>query len=114
MLRDFGADKVMMLDGGGSTQLICNHSVYVPSVRAIPQAIAVVAGGNPVIAGDNPVINDASVGIFAFSDNQEENVGTSQASLINIGDMKWVLLAIVPVVLILALAISRIQRQVYY
>lgn len=43
VLRDFGADKVMMLDGGGSTQLICQGNPIIPSDRNIPQAIAVLA-----------------------------------------------------------------------
>lgn len=45
VLRSFGADKVMMLDGGGSTQLICLDKVYVASEREIPQALAVRSGG---------------------------------------------------------------------
>jgi hypothetical protein len=44
VLRDFGADQVMMLDGGGSTQLICQDITYIASDRWIPQAIAVLAG----------------------------------------------------------------------
>jgi hypothetical protein len=44
VLREFGADKVMMLDGGGSAQLICQGKPYVPSERLIPQALAFVAG----------------------------------------------------------------------
>ena len=43
VLRDFGAEKVMMLDGGGSTQLICQGESIIPSDRNIPQAIAVLA-----------------------------------------------------------------------
>jgi hypothetical protein len=45
VLKDFGADKMMMLDGGGSTQLVCNGKSYISSDRLIPQAIGVVAGG---------------------------------------------------------------------
>jgi len=43
VLRSFGADKVMMLDGGGSTQLICRGKTYVPSKdsRKIPQTLVV-------------------------------------------------------------------------
>jgi hypothetical protein len=36
---------MMMLDGGGSTQLVCNGKSYISSDRLIPQAIGVVAGG---------------------------------------------------------------------
>jgi hypothetical protein len=42
-LRGFGAKKVMMLDGGGSTALICQGENYVSSSRPIPQSIAVIS-----------------------------------------------------------------------
>lgn len=45
VLREFGAQKVIMLDGGGSTQLLCHGKTYVPSDRLIPQALAVRSGG---------------------------------------------------------------------
>lgn len=44
VLRSFGAQKVMMLDGGGSSQLICQNKTFVDSERLIPQALAVAAG----------------------------------------------------------------------
>jgi hypothetical protein len=47
VLRDWGAERVMMLDGGGSTQLYCRDGWKVHSERLIPQAIAVVAGSGP-------------------------------------------------------------------
>ncbi|MCC7129134.1 MAG: phosphodiester glycosidase family protein [Anaerolineae bacterium] len=49
-LRLFGADKIMMLDGGGSTQLICRSGWHIRSDRPIPSAIAVIAGTPPPIA----------------------------------------------------------------
>jgi hypothetical protein len=50
VLRSFGADKVMMLDGGGSTQLLCKSGWYVKSDRPVPQALAVIAAPPPAIA----------------------------------------------------------------
>jgi hypothetical protein len=44
VLKSFGAQKVMMLDGGGSTQLLCRGKSYIYSDRLIPQAIGIVAG----------------------------------------------------------------------
>lgn len=44
VLRQFGAQKVMMLDGGLSTQLVCQGKPYIQTERAIPQAIAVLDG----------------------------------------------------------------------
>ena len=41
-LKRFGADKLMMLDGGGSTQLICKGKPFIASDRLIPQALAVL------------------------------------------------------------------------
>jgi len=46
VLRSFGAQKVMMLDGGGSTQMICLDKSYISSERLIPQALG-VQGGTP-------------------------------------------------------------------
>jgi hypothetical protein len=49
-LGEFGADKVMMLDGGGSTQLLCRSGAKIVSERLIPQALAVIAGEPPPVA----------------------------------------------------------------
>jgi hypothetical protein len=51
VLRSFGANQVMMLDGGGSTQLLCQGGWYIRSERPIPQALAVIAAPAPPIAG---------------------------------------------------------------
>jgi hypothetical protein len=42
-LHSFGAEKVMMLDGGASSQLICQGEYYVGPGRFVPQTIAVLA-----------------------------------------------------------------------
>jgi hypothetical protein len=44
VLRSFGAAKVMMLDGGGSTQLSCQGDSYIFSERILPQVIGILAG----------------------------------------------------------------------
>jgi len=44
VLRSFGADAVMMLDGGDSAQMLCNGEPQVYSDRSIPQAIGITAG----------------------------------------------------------------------
>jgi len=48
ILNAFGATDMMMLDGGGSSQLICNGKSYVSSSRTIPQSIATIKGDNKV------------------------------------------------------------------
>jgi Phosphodiester glycosidase len=50
VLRDFGAEQVMMLDGGGSTQLLCKSGWHVRSDRPIPQALAVFAAEPPPVS----------------------------------------------------------------
>lgn len=68
VLKSFGAAKVMMLDGGGSTQLICDGKSYISSDRLIPQALGVLSAplppfsatlatqpGWPVVMADDPV-----------------------------------------------------------
>jgi hypothetical protein len=47
VLRSFGAKKVMMLDGGSSTQLICRDQAYITTDRPIPQAIGIMAASVP-------------------------------------------------------------------
>ncbi|MFE1744948.1 phosphodiester glycosidase family protein [Coleofasciculus sp. H7-2] len=42
-LKKFGADKVVMLDGGGSSQLLAQGKNYIKSTRTIPQTIGVVS-----------------------------------------------------------------------
>jgi hypothetical protein len=42
-LYNFGASRVMMLDGGGSTQLICRGEPLITTDRYIPQALGVLA-----------------------------------------------------------------------
>lgn len=49
VLRDFGADKIIMLDGGGSTQLICKGTDLVSSPRTVPQSIGVVSRTAPTL-----------------------------------------------------------------
>ena len=49
-LRGFGVEKIMMLDGGGSTQLICRDGWVIESERLIPQAIASFAGTPPPVS----------------------------------------------------------------
>jgi hypothetical protein len=55
-LRSFGAEKIIMLDGGASTQLICQGENYVGPGRLVPQTIAVLAGPPPpwTYIGDLP------------------------------------------------------------
>jgi hypothetical protein len=50
VLREFGAQKVMMLDGGGSTQLTCKSGEYIQSDRPVPQAIAAIAATPPPVS----------------------------------------------------------------
>jgi len=44
VLRSFGAEDVMMLDGGDSAQMMCHNQPAVYSDRTIPQAIGITAG----------------------------------------------------------------------
>lgn len=44
VLRTFGADDVIMLDGGDSAQMMCNNQPQVYSDRSIPQTIGITAG----------------------------------------------------------------------
>lgn len=54
-LRDFGAQKVLMLDGGLSTQLLCQGKTYIKTDRLIPNAIAILDGTHPFYPKPKPV-----------------------------------------------------------
>lgn len=81
VLKAFGAQKVMMLDGGGSTQLVCRNVSYIESERIIPQALGIVAAG-PAYSEIKPTLtpNELSLEITAIeqrikgSDVQETEV----------------------------------------
>ncbi len=60
-LRAFGAEKVMMLDGGGSTQLVCQQDVLINTDRLIPQAIGISAGQLPALAASLSPENEIPV-----------------------------------------------------
>jgi Phosphodiester glycosidase len=55
-VRSFGASKVMMLDGGGSTQIICQGQTYIDTTRAIPQAIGVSSGTGEISALESQAV----------------------------------------------------------
>lgn len=115
VLRDFGAEKVMMLDGGGSTQLICDGKSIIQSDRKIPQAVAVIAGSSdPVSNGLAEVFNQ---GLFNFDPGSEQDSSASPlqtagptGSLI---DLKWILFTMLFVALVMVIGINRSKQQVY-
>lgn len=82
VLRDFGADKVMMLDGGGSTQLLCKTDWYIKSERLIPQAVGTVAGSPPPVT--SLLVSKPSWPVVL----ENENV-TLQVEVQNIGIATW-------------------------
>lgn len=137
VLRSFGADEVMMFDGGGSTQLICQGKDYIRSDRFIPQAIAAIAGDairippqgevlhsqveQPLTAGaslevaaENEVstADSAAVAQDPGADNTDLLARASivPTEAIEIDNVVWVPLAVLSGAAILALRIRRIQQ----
>jgi hypothetical protein len=136
-LRRFGADKVMMFDGGGSTQLICQGKDYIKSDRYIPQAIAVIAGDAIRVPPQGEVLHaqvevplSASADLERALENERDNTDQavevqdpgadnidipSQASIvpaeaIEIGNVIWVPVAVLSLALLLVHTIRRIQQ----
>jgi len=74
VLRNFGADKVIMFDGGGSTQLRCGANSYVSSTRPIPQTIGVVRGGDiPAVPSNFRIDSSTQIDItIAWDDTSNE------------------------------------------
>jgi len=83
VLRSFGAEKVMMLDGGGSTQLSCEGKSYVYSDRLIPQAIGIMAApaGAVVRIESTPLVPPPRVAITSpeLSPSLQSSDGMSAA-----------------------------------
>jgi hypothetical protein len=78
-LRSFGADQVMMLDGGGSTQLICKSGWHIRSDRPIPQAIAIYAAALPPV--DSLIVSHSDWPVIVEGDRlpleiEIQNTGT--------------------------------------
>jgi len=65
VLRSFGAHKIMMLDGGGSTQLICRDRPIIASERLIPQALGVKGGVPPSPLSDVQISTNDEPGNIA-------------------------------------------------
>jgi hypothetical protein len=106
VLKSFGADKVMMLDGGDSTQLICQDNAYISSERLIPQAIG-VAAGTKLKPTPTAVMTEPSP---ATAVSQTKQVFTSRPAS-SWKDVLWVPLIMLPVVLILLFVVLYIRRN---
>ncbi len=125
VLRDFGADKVMMLDGGGSTQLICKGNSYVSSDRLIPQAIAVTGGTQPTPIPTAtlaptplavPTPGSPPGGLLSQAPPPEQGTSSPNESapgtLFQLEDLIWIPIAMLPVETLLIIIIFKI-RQIY-
>lgn len=79
VLRSFGADQVMMLDGGGSTQLICQGNILIDTERAIPQGLATFAATGPVYAANfsRSAIANITEGVDRRISVRAANTGTA-------------------------------------
>jgi hypothetical protein len=123
VLHSFGADKVMMLDGGGSTQLTCLGEALVSSDRPIPQAIGVVASSEAIqdqqesaaaaaleeITTSSPA-DDASA---SQSDAQFSAGASSRPDQLEFGNVIWVPLMMTPVIAILAIFVNRLRSNIF-
>ena len=141
VLRSFGADRVMMLDGGGSAQLACQGVDYVASERLLPQVLGVVAApifDDPLIERtsteqmipingesleseqliaqtDEVEINSPAPGADpqpAIAPQQEAALYASPDSL-ELENVIWVPASILPLAFILLLVVERMRRNAY-
>lgn len=136
VLYDFGATQVMMLDGGGSTQLICRGEALITSDRYIPQALGILAASpeseiiqalaapNP---SDNPKImsnqlskptltptrqakstpaHPAGSGMQASLQQNASQSGSSDDFL----DVVWVPLSMTPLAAMLLIMVGKLRR----
>jgi hypothetical protein len=122
VLQSFGADQVMMLDGGGSTQLIFQGDALVSSDRPIPQAIGVIASANiPPEQNSMLTVQEAEIAEpqaattseVLTSPEVDATSETNQPTEFNLVDVIWVPIMMTPVLAVLALFVNRIRGQVF-
>ncbi|MFC2025941.1 hypothetical protein ACFLUC_01970, partial [Chloroflexota bacterium] len=82
VVREFGADKVIQFDGGGSTQLTCHDRPYVGSERIIPQSIGVSAGIVPPLEAD--IVSQPDWAIVTLEEPLDISI-----EIINTGTETW-------------------------
>ena len=135
VLRSFGAEKIMMLDGGGSTQLICKGKSLIESERLIPQAIGVAAGMSlvpeptvtptatptpvpiptytnvvPTITTEALTQNPSPTTVARFGEEGKTPL-PPMSSTIMLGDVLWVPVILVLVAPIIFFVIKRAQSR---
>jgi len=116
VLNNFGVDKIMMLDGGGSTQLVCQGETIITSDRYIPQALGVVAGHEreakflPSTIYEKASITKPSVASL----NLEVDISSHSDNRINIVNVFWVAALMVPIQIgIVAIIFTYRRRQTH-
>jgi hypothetical protein len=129
VLQTFGADEVMMLDGGGSTQLICQEGALIKSDRPIPQAIGIVSAPEASVMDTQPdpaaiepdegfapppvSPTEESINPATQEDIRDERIDNGNGqSLFTLGDVLWVPLIMSPVLVVLVFFVSKFRVQV--
>jgi len=105
ILKDFGADKVMMLDGGDSTQLICQDNAYISSERLIPQAIGIAAGTQ--LKATTAAVNTKPPTPVASQAKQT----TSSTTTSTWKDVLWVPAIMLPIILVVFIIVMVYRRN---
>jgi hypothetical protein len=116
VLRNFGAEKVMMLDGGGSAQLTCQGQPLVSSDRPIPQALGIIAGNEPIqplfaaaVAEPEVHVQEPSAIVLESTSASAELGGT--AVEVHLTDLALIPAVMLPVCGIVALVMARFRRN---
>lgn len=113
VLNSFGADKIMMLDGGGSTQLACQGETLIASDRYIPQAIGVVAGNEreAKILLSTVFEKATTTKPGGATLNLEAGISSQSDNRINIMNIFWVAVLMVPIQIAIVAIISSHRRR---
>jgi hypothetical protein len=109
VLNSFGVDQTMMLDGGGSTQLLCQGESLISSDRYIPQALGVVAGLDQAVNIIPATINEKEIITIpkvptSFADMK---ISSTSDKDLNLMDVFWVAVLMVPIQIVILAIIFR-------
>ena len=93
----------MMLDGGGSTQLVCQGETLIASDRYIPQALGVVAGDEREAKTLTSTVYEKAITTKPdiTTLNLETSISSQRDNRINIMNIFWVAIFMVPIQIVI-------------
>ena len=118
VLRSFGADKVMMLDGGGSAQLTCQGQALVSSDRPIPQALGIISGIEPaqsfqlaIVPTEEYILPTQKPSAIVIENTTVSVENSIPPVTVHLDDLVLIPAMMLPLIAFVALVMARVRRN---